>query len=431
MQKIMTLAGNGVAGFAGDGFNAAGAMLWGPSDVALDSNGNLYILDFNNFRVRKVYTNGVITTVAGTGIAGYAGNGSVATSADVAGRGIAFDRRGNLFISDQVNSVIRRVNSLGIISKYAGRGTGAGLTYGYTGDGGKADTARFRGPQGICTDRKSNLYVADAGNHVVRKIDTFGHISTVAGTGNPGYSGDGSAAVAAELDSPYAVTVDRIGNLYINDYLNNVVRMVDTFGIITTYVGFTGALPGYSGDNGPAILATINHARALATDTANNLYIADADNNVIRKVKYTTGVITTNVGNGSYGSMGDFGYVNGCNLYNPYGVVVNKYGNIYIADANNEKIRMTYNTTGVGNVKETATVDVYPNPCSDLVQVNGLDASDHIVVTDMAGRQVATWTATGSAVPTYSVAHLASGAYMLQVTGAAGTVRATVKLVKE
>ncbi len=431
VQKIMTLAGNGVAGFSGDGLNAAGAMLRGPTDVAVDTNGNVYVLDLNNFRVRKIFPNDVITTVAGNGFAGNDGNGSIGTSAKIAGRAIAFDRRGNLLISDQTNSVIRRVNNLGIISKYAGGGTN-GLQWGYSGDGGKADTARFNGPQGIATDRKSNLYVADAGNHVVRKIDTFGHISTVAGTGNPGYFGDGGLAIFAELDSPYAVTVDKIGNLYINDYLNNVIRKVDTYGVITTYVGYMGALPGYAGDGGSATLATVNHARGLACDTSCNLYIADANNNVIRKVNFQTGFITTNVGNGSPGAMGDFGYVNGCNLFNPYGVAVNKYGSIFIADANNEKVRQTYSTTGVQNVPVAVTIEVYPNPTSGQITVSGLSKDDKVTLSDVTGRIVSeVWDVASDGSQTFSIMHYDNGVYMLQVNDNIGNRKTTLKVVKD
>jgi hypothetical protein len=427
-QKIMTFAGTGFAGHAGDGFSAGAAELSGPSEVAFDNSGNVYILDFWNFKIRKVAPNSIITTVAGTGIAGNSGNGTIATSADIAPQGMAIDWRYNIFFSDKGEGLIRRVNKLGIISHFAGGGT-TGLQLGYSGDGGKADTARFRFPTGVAVDDTGNLFIADAGNHVIRKIDTFGFIHTVAGSNVSGYSGDGGDALLATLDSPYAVIVDHKGNLYINDFRNNVIRKVDAATkVITTVVG-TGAYS-LTGDNGPATAATINQPRGLAVDTANNLYIADANNNVIRKVD-TGGIITTVAGNGTYGYGGDYGYALGANLFNPYGVAVNKNGNIFIADANNQRVRMTYATTGVNNIA-TADESVFPNPFTSNITVHGLSVSDKVAVLDMTGRPVSqTWEVKTSGPQTFSITNLAAGMYMLQVWDDAGNKKAVTKLVKE
>ncbi len=431
-QKINTLAGNGGAGFSGDGFNASGAELWGPIEVALDKSGNVFINDFNNSRIRMVNTAGIITTVAGTGVPGNSGNGSVATSADIFARGMAVDHRNFIFFSDPSNSIIRKINTLGKISKIAGGGH-TGSQWGYSGDGGKADTARFKGPQGICVDDTGNIYVADAGNHVIRKIDTFGFVSTVAGdaTLGAGYFGDGGVATFAQLDSPYSVAVDHKGNLYINDFNNNVIRRVDaSTKIITTITDATGT-PGYSGDNGTSTAATINAPRGMCVDLANSLYFADALNNVIRKID-TFGIIRTVAGNGWYGFGGDLGYVTGANFKNPYAVAVNAYGSIFIADANNNRIRKTYSTNGINNMADGNIISSYPNPFKDYVVVSGLGISDRVAVYDITGRVVCEIAdaANGTDVMV-NTNRLSAGIYMLQTFDNTGNRKAIVKLVKE
>ncbi|MCD6011463.1 MAG: Leucinerich repeat protein-like protein [Flavipsychrobacter sp.] len=431
-QKVNTIAGNGGAGFSGDGFHAVSAQLWGPIEVALDKSGNVYINDHNNYRIRKVNTIGVITTVAGTGTAGNSGNGSVATSADIFARGMAVDHRYNIFFSDPSSDVIRRVNSSGKISKYAGGGT-TGAQTGYSGDGGKADTARFKNPHGICVDDTGNMYIADAGNHVIRKIDTFGFVSTVAGDASlgSGYFGDGGIATMAQLDSPYAVAVDHKGNLYINDFNNNVIRRVDVITkTITTITDNTGT-PGYTGDNGLSTAATINAPRGMCVDLANSLFFADAMNNVIRKID-TFGIITTVAGNGWYGFGGDLGLVTGANFKNPYAVAVDGVGSIHIADANNNRIRKTYSTTGVNGISASNSVAIYPNPFSEYFVVSGLTATDKVIVYDITGRQVAeAVVATNTGTVNIAIANKPAGVYVMQVNDAAGNRKAMLKVIKE
>lgn len=426
VQKIRTIAGNGVAGFFGDGINAAGAQLWGPIDLSLDKWGNLYILDFNNNRIRKVNTAGLITTVAGTGTPGNPANGSVGPSANIYACGIAVDKNDNVFFTDASNSVVRKINASGLIYRVAGM-TGS---QGYTGDGGKADTARFRLPQGIAVDRIGNIYIADAGNHAIRKIDTGGFISTIAGTGVAGYFGDGGLATFAQLDSPYSVTVDKRGMVYINDFNNNVIRMVDTLGIITTITSNTGA-HSYTGDNGLAVNATVNSPKGISVDSNNFLFIADALNNVVRRID-TFGIITTVAGNGTFGFGGDLGFVTGANFKNPYGVVVDHYGNIYIADANNQRVRKTYSPLAIGSPLLEAGVDEYPNPFSNCITLTGLSQSDKVCVYDITGRQVSdTWQATGADAQVFEIGFLQTGIYSLHVTDANGYRKAVLKLVKE
>ncbi len=290
IYDINTVAGNGAQSFGGDGFSALAAALSGPLAVGIDSAENFYILDYFNSRIRKVNAAGIITTIAGTGTSGNTGDNSVATNATMSPRGMAVDKHGNVYIGDESYSVIRRIDhATNIITRYAGN-----ATFGYSGDGGPAIFAQFNSPHGMVIDSAGDLFIADAGNHVIRKITPGGTITTVAGNDTAGYSGDFGLAIDAKLDSPYAVTVDRIGNLYISDHQNDVIRKVDTAGIITTYAG-TYNTYGHTGDGGLAVLATLKAPAGLTIDTAGNLYICDADNQVIRKVD-AAGRISTIIG---------------------------------------------------------------------------------------------------------------------------------------
>jgi sugar lactone lactonase YvrE len=276
---ITTVAGNGTWGYSGDGGAATSAMLADPSDVAVDSLGNLYINDWSNKRIRKVDTSGIITTVAGNGIAGYAGDGGAATSAMLSNPfGVAVDAAGNLFIADSGNQRIRKVSTSGIITTVAGNGT-----YGYSGDGGAATSAMLSDPYGVTVDAAGNLFIADSGNQRIRKVSTSGIITTVAGNGTAGYAGDGGAATSGLLSGPQDVAVDSAGNLYIADTFNSVIRKVSTSGIITTVAG--NGTAGYAGDGGAAILAQLYRPFGLAADSSGNLYIADSYNYRIRKVQ--------------------------------------------------------------------------------------------------------------------------------------------------
>ena len=279
---ITTVAGNGYelygeGGFSGDGGAATNAELFWPFGVAIDGAGNLYFADNENERIRKVGTNGVITTVAGTNSAGYSGDGGAATNARLnVPSGVALDAFGNLYIADMSNNCIRMVGANGIISTVAGTNSA-----GYSGDGGAAVNASLWMPVGVAVDCLGNLYIADEYNNRIRAVNTSGIITTVAGNGALGYSGDGGAAAGASLTLPAGVAVDATGNLYIIDGYNSRIREVSTSGIITTIAGMGGS--GYSGDGGPATGALLYGPAGLAVDSAGNVYIADTDNNRIRK----------------------------------------------------------------------------------------------------------------------------------------------------
>lgn len=282
--NITTFAGeDGVAGFTGDNVKAIDSELASPCGVAVDSAGNVYIADTLNNAVRKVATGtGIITTVAGIEQAGYQGDGSGALSAELMKpSSVVFDSAGNMYIADSGNNVIRKVTaSTGNISTYAGDFN----TPGYTGDGGPATKVGvgLNDPVAIALDAAGNLYIADSNNSVIRKVTaTSGIITTLAGNGTAGFSGDGGRAVFAQLSHPKGVAVDSAGNVYISDTFNNRIRVVAPNGTISTVAG-TGAL-GYSGDGGLATAAQLNFPEGLSFDTAGNLYIADNNNNVIRE----------------------------------------------------------------------------------------------------------------------------------------------------
>jgi hypothetical protein len=343
-QIINTIAGTGLPGHTGDGGPATAANFKYVGGVGVDTAGNVYITD-GNFTMRKVNTAGIITAFAG--IAGSSGptsgDGGPATAARIAGcLGIAFDKKGNVYIADPGAKTIRKIDAAGIITRFAGNGattaygdggpaTAAGLgngtngvcfdnagnmyidahgrirkvdtfgiistyggvdTFGYSGDGGPAIAAKLGGEQ-LATDTKGNLYIAEGGNHRIRKINVDGIITTIAGNGIAGYSGDGGAATAAQLSQPYGVFADRCGNIYIGEFLNNRIRKVDTNGIISTVVGngyggsnnistWTGA---YNGDGGPATAAELYGPGTVAMDKLGGLYLIDDYNHVVRYVR--------------------------------------------------------------------------------------------------------------------------------------------------
>ncbi len=340
---ITTVAGNGNSGYSGNGGPATSAELNDPTGVAVDSAGDLFIADSGNNVIREVnHVTGVITTVAGNGSSGYSGNGEAATGAELNDPvGVAVDAAGNIFIADSGNNVIREVNaSTGIISAIAGN-----HTTGYSGDGGAATSAKLDDPTAVAVDAISEVFIADQGNDVIRKVDTSGHISTVAGDGVAGYSGDGYAATGAKLHSPADVAVDAAGDIFIADTGNQVIREVDhVTQNITTIAGDYGAGSGYSGDGGLATSAKLYNPAGLAVNSAGDPFIADASNNVVREV---TGLITTVAGSGSDSYGGDSGPAVAAQLNNPNGVAVDAAGDIFIADSGNNRVREINAATGV------------------------------------------------------------------------------------
>jgi sugar lactone lactonase YvrE len=341
-QIISTVAGTGTPGFTGDGGAATSARLFLPVDVAIDGSGNLFIADVTNNRIRKVTAGtGIISTFAGTGTPGFTGDGGAATSARLFSPvAVAVDGSGNVYIADQINQRIRKVTAAsGIISTVAGTGI-----IGFSGDGGAATSARLYTPTDIAVDGSGNLYIADTGNNRIRKITVAtGNISTVAGSGSiiPGFGGDGGAATSARLFSPVDIAIDGSGNLYIADQFNQRIRKVTAAtGVISTIAG-TGTL-GFTGDGGAATSARLSIPTAVVLDGAGNIYVTDTGNKRIRKITAATGIISTIAGTGTLGFSGDGGIATSAQLSIPSGMVMSG-GNLYVADAGNNRIRLIAN----------------------------------------------------------------------------------------
>lgn len=331
---INTVAGiGGVLGYDGDGGPATSAQLVRPFRVAVDSNGNIYIADYYSYRVREVTAStGVINTIAGNGRPGYSGDNDAATSATIYDvHGIAVDSSGNVYIADTGNSRVRKIDTKGTITTFAGNGT-----RGYSGDGAAATGAELWFPCGLAFDSSGNLYISDYGNSTVRKVDSKGNITTVAGTGSYGFSGDGGSASKAALAYPYAITFDNAGNLLIADTGNTDIRKVDSSGNISTLIS------GITPEN-------------IAADSTGAIYFVDGVSSIVQKI-LPGGTIIPIAGNGSAYFAGDNGPALQAELNQPQGVATDKSGNVYIADTQNQVIRQLSPVSfSIGAVTNAAT----------------------------------------------------------------------------
>lgn len=276
---ISTIAGTGVPGFSGDGGPATAARLSSPENPAIDGSGNIYFADSENNRVRRISSSGIITTVAGTGNCGDFGGGGPAVKAELCSpSAVAVDSRGNLYIADTDNNMIRKVTPAGIISDFAGD-----RVPGSMGNGAAASKAELKQPTGVAVDSLGDVYIADSGNNEIRQVNPAGKIHTVAGTGKSGYSGDGGPATSAKLSDPMGVGVDTLGDVYIADSSNYRIRMVNASGIISTYAG--SGIPGFTGDGGPATNARINIVTGDVAADANGAYFSDSLNDRVRRIQ--------------------------------------------------------------------------------------------------------------------------------------------------
>ncbi|MFE9455541.1 RICIN domain-containing protein [Streptomyces californicus] len=355
---IRAVAGTGVAGYAGDGGPAVSAQLSLPYSPVMDSVGTLYFSDRDNHRIRKIATDGKISTVAGTGTAGFKGDNGPAVSAQLkTPRGMTMDSAGNLYVADSENHRIRKITSDGKISTVAGTGTA-----GFGGDGGPSTAAQLNLPYGVTVDSTGVLYVADGGNHRVRKITMDGKISTVAGTGAAGFGGDGGPALSAMLKWPNTVMSDGAGTLYIADGSNHRVRKVTPDGKISTVAG-TGTA-GSGGDGGPAASAQLNVPTGLVVDSTGTLYFSDQLNHRVRTVT-NDGKIGTVAGTGTAGFGGDGGPGASAQLNNPIGLAVDRVDTLYIADAKNHRVRKIPSARMAG-LPESGTVVSWANVRSRL-----------------------------------------------------------------
>jgi len=331
---ITTIAGNGNADFGGDGAPALEAALNNPAGLTFDKKGNLYIADRNNHRIRKVSPHGIITTVAGNGVADFDGDDGPATKASLnLPSDVACDAKGNLYISDRSNNRIRKVDSRGIIITFAGLGVPW-----FGGDHDLALDAFLKFPFGITLDQQGNLYIADRGNNQIRKVDNDGIIVTVTGNGLFASRGDQGPAIQANLAYPTDIVVDKKGNLYIADRNNSLVRKVTPLGIISTIAG-TGKTH-FNGDQGLATQTNLHLPFALAlSPDEENLYIVDRSHFRIRKLHFKSQRIETIAGNGKNLSKGDQGYALGATLESPSGLIMDKEGTLFVSDQMHNIIR--------------------------------------------------------------------------------------------
>ncbi|MGA7398686.1 MAG: hypothetical protein WBW38_01605 [Candidatus Sulfotelmatobacter sp.] len=451
-NNLTVVAGNGTHGYSGDGGPATSAALDGPEGVFVDASGNIFIADTQNSVIREVTaSNGNIITVAGTGVAGYSGDGGLATSAQLYDPyGIFVDSAENIFIADTDNCLIRKVSG-GNISTIAGNPLATPTPCSYAGDGGLATSAQLDEPFGVFVDGSGNIFIADTQNSVIRVVNPgtqpitiaqiviqSGDIQTVAGTyyvsgeGAPcNFTGDTGPATSAYLCQPTGVFVDGSENIFIADTDNYAIREVATTGTITTVAGTLGTA-GYTGDNTAATSATLNYPSSVVVDSSGDIFIADTDNFVIREVTASNSFIQTIIGNNTLSYSGDSGLAVNAELSSPASVSVDSAGDIFIADSENSAIREVVTASGdiqtaAGSITICASSTA---PCGDgaaatSAQLNNpqgvfLDASGNIYIADTEDNRIrvvntttATITVAGVAIPSLTIATVAG-------TGTAG-----------
>lgn len=365
-QVINTFAGGVFSGGPGDNGPATLARLETPSGICLDAYQNVYISDQNDCRIRKVDTAGIIITVAGNGHMGYFGDGGPADSAQLFyPEGVAVDNLGNIFIADQFNNVIRKVSEGTIYT------IGGNATVGDSGDGGPATDAQLWHPNDVGVDKWGSVYFVDQDNSRMKQIDTLGNIHSLVGTGVAGYNGDGIPGDSAQLNFPSGIAVDTAGNVYIADLYNFRVRKYDmATGMISTVAGCDSS--GFFGDGGPATLARIADPTAVFVDHYGNIFITDFYNLRIRKVD-TAGIITTIAGSSSPGFGGDGGPATDAQLNYPQGVTADDSGIVYIADYENGRARIVKKGPPVSVLpvaQGILHIIVQPNPSFGIITLN-------------------------------------------------------------
>jgi sugar lactone lactonase YvrE len=376
VSRIHTLAGGGT-----NSSTAVSALIARPVGVAVDSAGNFYAASGPLRQVYRVDSSGNLTAVAGNGVEGPAGDGGPATSASLLDPlGLAVDSGGNLFIAD-VSRIARVDASTGIITAVAGNGTYCPSPTDPCGDGGPATSASLNFARGVAVDGSGDVYIADSQNNRIRRVDAAtGVITTVAGNGTRGFSGDGGPATSAELTYPYEVAVDTSGNLFIADQGNSRIRRVDAATKIITTVAGGGTPTSGVGDGGPATSARLRNPQGVALDTSGNLLIADTFDQRVRRVDGATGIITTVAGNGTPGFSGDGGPATSASLHELVGVAISSSGNLFIADQYNNRVRRVAASTGIittaagggtGGDGGPATSGVLPEPLGVAVDGSG------------------------------------------------------------
>ena len=334
---VKTVAGNGKTGYTGDGGAAASAQVGNPYGLVTGPDGALYVCEIDNHVIRRIdLKKGTISTVAGNGKMGYSGDGGPATAASLnQPYEIRFDKAGNMFFVEMVNNIVRRVDAkTKIITTVAGTGKA-----GFSGDGGPATQAQFNQPHSIAFDTDGNLLICDIRNHRVRRVDLkSGMIDTWAGTGDRGATPDGAPLAGTPLNGPRAIDMDPKGNLYLALREGNAIYRIDPKTKTIHHVAGTGE-KGYTGDGGPAKQAKLNGPKGVAWSPDNSLYIADTESHTIRRIDLKSGTISTVLGTGERGDGPD-GDPLKCQTARPHGIFVDRKGVAYVGDSENHRVRV-------------------------------------------------------------------------------------------
>ncbi len=381
-QIINTYAGTGISGYSGDGGPALNAQLTHVYGIKAYSN-DLYLSEWGNHTIRKVNSVGIITTIVGNGTGGFSGDGGPAVNAQVYQPSpIVMDKLGNIYFAS--NGRIRKINTSGIITTIAGTNTA-----GFSGDGGPAVNAQLIQPIGIAIDSRGALYIADANISRIRKIDTLGIISTIAGTGVSGFSGDGGPAVNAQITYGGRPMIDKNDNFYFIDVQNYRVRKIATNGVISTIAG-TG-VNGFSGDGGLATSAGLFSPAGVDIDSLGNVYISEYIGNRIRKIN-TSGIITTIAGNGTYGYSGDGGPALNAQFKSLQGISLDRKGNLFVSDMKSERVRIIcLSICGVGlseNLNNSTNILLYPNPSTGIFKIETELDNCSIIIYNSLGQKI-------------------------------------------
>lgn len=407
-QIISTIAGNGTNTYSGDNGNATAASVGFPGDIIIDNDGNIYVGEYNN-TIRRVSTSGVITTVAGNGLAGYNGDNQAATLAEMNGvSGLAIDRLGNLYVADMYNNRIRKINLTGYIETIAGSGVGS-----FSGDNGPASAASLYSPFSLTFDTIGNLYVADEGNHRIRKISSTGIITTFAGNGTNGFSGDFGPATSASI-SVYGLCTDRYNNIYFCD--NNRIRRIDAVsGVITTVAG--DGLSGYYGDGSSATAAEFFFPQQIKINKFDDILVTDVDNNRIRLIN-SNNIISTIAGTGAGSFNGDNIPAILTNINSPRGIAVDTCSDFFIADNGNHRVRKVSfpqcNYLYAGDLDPKSSITISPNPAVEYLEINNIKANSEFILQNIIGKVVKAGMLRQGA-NTISLSHLPAGLYVMEI----------------